>query len=331
MSNPQPKVGVWFPGGHSPAAMSRLAAEAESAGVDSVWVAETPLARDAFVSLAAIAAATERVELGTAVVNPYSRHPAQLASAFATLDEVSAGRAVAGVGVGVRDQLARLGYDVSRPLRAARESVEMLRGLLARETVTIAGEKFSIEDGRLGFRPPRPSIPIYMAATGPKMCALAGEIADGIYLPCATPELLERAIADSRKKRPQDKPFEVAWQALVGVDDDPEAAKAQVRPGIGFILTEPNGENVLSESGLDPGAAAAIRAALAEGGVRAMCAAVGDDVLDRLTIYGTAEECGRRLAEFAGVGVTHVTASITGEDPSGVLAALGSLREATAG
>ncbi|MGE0505166.1 MAG: LLM class flavin-dependent oxidoreductase, partial [Solirubrobacterales bacterium] len=233
------RTGVWFPGGDSPAAMARLARAAEEAGVDSVWVAETPLARDAFVALAAIAAETERVELGTAVVNPYTRHPAQLASAFATLDEVSGGRAVCGVGVGVRDQLARLGYDVSRPLRAARESVEMLRELLARETVTREGEKFSIEGGRLGFRPQRPSIPIYLAATGPKMCALAGEIADGIYLPTAPRELLARAIADSRANRPAEKPIEVAWQVLVGVDDDVEAAKDQVRPGIGFILTEP--------------------------------------------------------------------------------------------
>jgi 5,10-methylenetetrahydromethanopterin reductase len=310
--------------------MARLARAAEEAGVDSVWVAETPLARDAFVALAAVAGATERVELGTAVVNPYTRHPAQLASAFATLDELSGGRAVCGVGVGVRDQLARLGYDVSRPLRAARESVEMLRELLARQTVTQEGEKFSVEGGRLGFRPPRPSIPIYLAATGPKMCALAGEIADGIYLPCAPRELLERAIADARGKLPEGKPFEVAWQALVGVDEDVEAAKAQVRPGVGFILTEPNGENVLRESGLDPGAAAAIRAALAEGGVRAMCEEVGDEILDRLTVYGSAEECGRKLAEVAAVGVTHVTASVSGEDPSGTLAALVAMRDAVA-
>jgi 5,10-methylenetetrahydromethanopterin reductase len=310
--------------------MARLARAAEEAGVDSVWVAETPFARDAFVALAAIAAATERVELGTAIVNPYSRHPAQLASAFATLDEVSDGRAVCGLGVGVRDQLARLGYDVSRPLRAARESIEILRDLLARETVTLEGEKFQIADGRLGFRPPRPAIPIYLAATGPKMCELAGRIADGIYLPCAPRELLERAIADSARSRPAGKPFEVAWQVLVGVDEDPEAAKGQVRPGIGFILTEPNGEDVLKESGLDPGTAATIRAALAEGGVRAMCAEVTDEVLDQLTVYGSVAECARKLAERAEVGVNHVTASVGGEDPSGVLAALTAMREMVA-
>jgi 5,10-methylenetetrahydromethanopterin reductase len=329
-ASPQLKLGVWFPGGQSPQEMARLAAAAEVAGLDSVWVAETPLARDAFVCLAAIAGATAKVELGTAIANPYIRHPAQLASAFATLDELSEGRAVCGVGIGVRDQLALLGYDVARPLRAARESVEMLRALLARETVETVGEKFTIESGRLGFRPVRPAIPIYMAATGPKMCALAGEIADGIYLPCGTPELISRAIGDAREGLPDGKPFEVAWQALVGVDPEVEVAKRQVRPGIGFILTEPNGESILKESGIDPDRAGAIRAALAEGGVRAMCEQVDDEILDRLTVYGDAEECARQLAGFAGLGVTHITASVVGADPSGVFAALAALRERTA-
>jgi 5,10-methylenetetrahydromethanopterin reductase len=299
--------------------MARLAAVAEAAGVDSVWVAEGPLGRDAFVCLSAIAGATERVALGTAIVNPYIRHPAQLASAFATLDELSAGRVICGIGVGARDQLANLGYDVSRPLRAARESMEMVRALLARELVAAEGEKFTAHGARLGFRPPRTQIPLYMAATGPKMCALAGEIADGIYLPYGTPEFLQRTIADSRERRPAGRPFDVACQALVSVDDDPETAKARVRPGIGFILTEPNGEDVLRGNGVDPDKAAAIRAALASGGVRAMSAAIDDEILDRLTITGTRDACLSRLAEMVDLGVTHITVSLLDDEPGPAL------------
>lgn len=327
MSGEELRLGVWFPGGQTPQGMARLAVEAENAGLDSVWVAETPLARDAFVCLAAIAGATQSVQLGTAISNPYTRHPAQLASSFATLDELSDGRVVCGVGVGVRDQLARLGYDVSKPLTAARETLIMLRALLARESVTSSGAKFEIEGGRLGFRPTRESIPIYLAATGPKMCALAGELADGIYLPGGSPEMIARAIRDAREGSPEGKAVEVAWQTLVGVDSDPERARQQVRPGVGFILTEPNGEKVLEESGLDPAYAQEIRSALGAGGIRAMCAAVADEVLDTLSIHGTPEECAHRLNEYVRLGVTHLTASIAGDDASGVIAALRELRE----
>jgi 5,10-methylenetetrahydromethanopterin reductase len=312
-------VGVWFPGGHEPQEMARLAAVAEAAGVDSVWVAEGQLGRDAFICLAAIADATERVLLGTAIVNPYARHPGQLAASFATLDELADGRVVAGIGIGARDQLANLGYDVSRPLAAARESLAMVRGLLARETVTTEGAKFRVEGARLGFRPPRREIPLYLAATGPKMCALAGEAADGVYLPYGGPEFLKRAIGDTRERRPADRPFEIACQALLSVDDDPEVAKARVRPGIGFILTEPNGEDVLRANGIDQAKAGRIRSELASGGVRAMAAAVDDEIVERLTITGSREACLAKLRSAVDLGVTHLTVSLLDDDPEPAL------------
>jgi 5,10-methylenetetrahydromethanopterin reductase len=175
-------TGVWFQGGLRVGAAVELAVQAEAADVDSVWVAEGPVARDAFVTLSAIAAATSRVELATGVVNPFTRHPAQLAASFATLDELSGGRAVCGVGIGARDFLIPLGADVAKPLTTAREMLSILRRLLAREVVDLDGTKFQLDAVRLGFRPPRGDIPIFLAATGPRMCGLAGREADGIYL-----------------------------------------------------------------------------------------------------------------------------------------------------
>jgi 5,10-methylenetetrahydromethanopterin reductase len=299
--------------------MARLAAVAEAAGVDSVWVAEGQLGRDAFVCLAAIADATERVALGTAIVNPYTRHPGQLAASFATLDELAGGRVICGIGIGARDQLANLGYDVSRPLAAARESLTMVRALLARETVSSEGPKFAVQGARLGFRPPRPEIPLYLAATGPKMCALAGEEADGVYLTYGTPEFLTRAIGNTRERRPEGRPFAIACQALLSVDDDPEVAAARVRPGIGFILTEPNGEDVLRASGIDPAKAGRIRDELAAGGVRGMVAAVDDEIVERLTISGSREACLARLRGAVELGVTHLTVSLLDDDPEPAL------------
>jgi 5,10-methylenetetrahydromethanopterin reductase len=324
-------LGVWFPGGHHPREAARLAVAAEASGVDSVWVAEGQLGRDAFVCLAAIAAATERVRIGTAIVNPYTRHPAQLAASFGTLDELAEGRVICGIGIGARDQLAGLGYDVSKPLAAARESVTMVRALVARETVTSEGAKFRAEGARLGFRPPRAEIPVYLAATGPKMCALAGEVADGVYLIYGAPEFLERAIANTRERRPEGRPFDVACQALLSVDDDPEVASARVRPGIGFILTEPNGEDVLRASGIDPAKAGLIREALAAGGVRAMAAAVDEEIIDRLTISGTRDACLAKMRAAVELGVSHLTVSLLGDDPEPALDLLASFDRPGAG
>ena len=320
------RTGVWFPGGQSPQEMAQGAALAEQAGVDSVWVAEGQLGRDAFICLAAIAGGTESVGIATGVVNPYTRHPAQLAASFATLDELSHGRVICGVGVGARDQLVRLGYDIERPLRAAREMIELLRSLLARETVNHEGNKFAAVSVRLGFKPARKAVPLYLAATGPKMCALAGEIADGIYLPYGTPGFLGRAIENSRARRPDRQQFDIACQALLSVDDDVEAAKRRVRPGIGFVLTEPNGEDVLRANGLEPAKAATIRAALTEDGVRGMVAEVDDEILEHLTIVGDHDTCAGKLRAMVDAGVTHVTVSLLDQDPAPALELLTSLK-----
>lgn len=330
LARPSLQTGVWFTGGQPACEMARLAALAEHAGVDSVWVAEGQLGRDAFVCLSTIARATESVMLGTAIVNPYTRHPAQLASSFATLDELSGGRVIGGVGIGMRDQLAPLGYDVSKPLSAARESLEMLRGLLARETVTYEGEKFHVAGARMGFRPARDRIPLYLAAAGPKMCALAGELADGIYLVHGTQDFLSTAIAHSHERREPGRPFDVACQIMFAVDEDPQAAMDRVRPGIGFTLTEPNGEAILRGNGLDPAMVQPIRDALANGGVRAMVDAVDDQIVERLTIAGSRETCLAKLRSVLDVGVTHVTVSLLGEDPASALEVLSQLRSGVA-
>jgi 5,10-methylenetetrahydromethanopterin reductase len=323
----QLRTGVWFPGGESIGEMAAAASVAEDARIDSIWVAEGIMGRDAFVALTAIAGATGRVALGTGIVNPYARHPAQLAAAFASLDEACGGRAVCGVGIGARDQLVRLGYDVSRSLAAAREAVELLRRLLARETVDFEGKKFQARGVRLGFRPPRPEMPIYLAATGPKMCALAGEIADGIYLPYGVPAFLRSAIEQTRERRPSDGGFDVACQILVSVDDDRELAVSRVKASLGLILTEPNGESVMEANGLDPASVQPLRDALGDGGIRGMVSVIDDDVVDHLAIVGSRDECVAKLRAAIDCGVTHVQASLLGDGASSTLDVLGAVRE----
>ncbi|MEI8057670.1 MAG: LLM class flavin-dependent oxidoreductase [Actinomycetes bacterium] len=309
-------TGVWFQGGLKVDVATALAVQAEQAGVDSVWVAEGPIARDAFVTLCSMAVATSRVELSTGVVNPFTRHPAQLAASFASLDELSGGRAACGIGIGARDFLTPIGADVSKPYTAAREMVETIRRLLAREDVVLDGQVFTLNHVRLGFRPPREDMPIYLAATGPKMCALAGEATDGIYLLYGTEQYLGPAIARAREARTTDAPFKVASPILLGIDNGDESVKASLRAGVGLNLSEPNAESVLEANGLDPALAQPIRDGLANGGIKGLIAAVDQSIVDKLTIFGTHAQCVDRLVEAVSWGINEPQVLLSGGDPT---------------
>jgi 5,10-methylenetetrahydromethanopterin reductase len=268
------------------------------------------------------------VQLATGVVNPFTRHPAQLAATFASLDELSDGRMICGIGIGARDGLIPLGADVSKPLTAAKETTSIVRRLLAREDVVHEGKVFNLSHVRLGFRPTREMIPLYLAATGPKMCALAGEAADGIYLMYGTQEYVTTSLQRARDARLRDEALGVASPILMAVDDGEGVAKSQIKAGIGLMLLEPNGESMLEANGVDPVHAQRIRDGLASGGIKALIAAVDDSIIDRLTIYGTHAECVERLEEAASWGINEPQVLLTGGDPSAVLSVLSDFRAA---
>ena len=316
------RPGVWFQGGLNVDTTVELAVRAEEAGVSSVWLAEGPVARDAFITLSAVATSTTRVELATGVVNPFTRHPAQLAASFATLDELSHGRAVVGVGFGARDFLLPLGADITKPLATAREMVQIIRGLLNREVVDLHSEKFDLTGVRLGMRPFRQGVPIYLAATGPKMCALAGEVADGIYLLYGTRAYVEGSLGLAAEKRENQPPLHVASPALMAVDDDDGRALAGAKIGIGLMLTEPNGEGMLEANGIDPSLAQRIRDGLNTGGVKALVGAVDQTIVDKLIISGSHTECVDRLVEAYGWGVNEPQVLLSGDDSAAVFKAL---------
>jgi 5,10-methylenetetrahydromethanopterin reductase len=158
-----------------------LAVEAERVGFDRCWVYDEGLAtRDVYVTMSAIAMATERVQLGPGITNPYTRHPGQTAAAVATLDELSGGRAFLGIGAGGSLTLGPLGLDRGRPLTAVRETIEACRALFAGQPVDADGEVVTLRHASIAFS--RPSIEIWLAGRGPKMLALGGTAADGVML-----------------------------------------------------------------------------------------------------------------------------------------------------
>jgi 5,10-methylenetetrahydromethanopterin reductase len=168
--------------GDAPVAQLRERARlAESCGFDAVWLADERFYREVYGALAAIALATSRVAVGPCVTDPFTRHSALTAMAIATLDEISHGRAVLGLGAGVSG-FAELGIRPQQPARAMREAIALIRALLRGEQVNVAGEAIAFRHGRLGFKPIRADIPIHIASNGTLSQRTAGAVADGAIM-----------------------------------------------------------------------------------------------------------------------------------------------------
>jgi 5,10-methylenetetrahydromethanopterin reductase len=162
-----------------------LVRHAEERGFDAVWQADSRLVRDAVVPMAAFAATTDRIRIGSGVIDIWTRNPARLASTFSTLDDLAPGRIICGLGAWWDPLAAKVGIRRDTPLRRMREVVAVVRALLANETVTFDGEHVHLDGVELDYvhqeRRPK-DVPIYIGATGMQMMELTGEIADGAVL-----------------------------------------------------------------------------------------------------------------------------------------------------
>jgi 5,10-methylenetetrahydromethanopterin reductase len=171
---------------------------AESRGFEAVWQAESRLVRDAIVPMAAYAAVTERIQIGSGVINNWTRNIGLLAATFLTLDDLAKDRIICGIGAWW-DPLARnVGIERRKPLIAMKETITVLRRLLNMERVTFHGEFVHVDGIELdvvhGRREPR-HVPIMIGATGDQMMEMTGEIADGVVLNyCVPPKYNEKAL-----------------------------------------------------------------------------------------------------------------------------------------
>src|ERR1051326_165760 len=158
---------------------------AEARGFEAVWQAESRLVRDAVVPMAAYAATTTRIKVGSGVINNWTRNAALIAATFSTLDDLAPGRIMCGLGVWWEPLASKVGVHRRKPLEAMRETIEVVRRLLRMEKVTFKGEFVQVEDIEIDIvhaeRKPK-QVPLYIGATGPKMMELSGEIADGVLL-----------------------------------------------------------------------------------------------------------------------------------------------------
>lgn len=276
---------------------------AERAGLGSVWIIEDYFQPGAFALAGAAAAATERVAVGLGVVNPFTRHPALLAMETAALAGVARGRAVLGLGSSNRRWIEeQMGIPFRTPLRAVRESVELVRRLLAGERVTFRGQCFTLEDVALEWTPAAP-VPILLGVKGPAALRLAGEVADGVHCAVlASPAHVRRVRATAGAARgPRDGRFRVLAYVLTSVGDDGRAARDAIRPLLARYLGFLHGQSILLDAGLGPERTRPFREALGRG-VPAVDL-VDDAILDAVAVAGTPAHCARQLARWAEAGL----------------------------
>ena len=297
---------------------------ADEAGADSIWVAEA-WGRDAFTLLTQLAERTERAQLGTAIVNVYSRTPAALAQHFASLDELSGGRVLIGLGnSGPRVVEHFHGVPFQPARQRLRETVELLRLFFRHEPVDYEGQLFQLRRGfRLRFEPVRKEVPIYLATLHPKSVAMTAEIADG-WLPVMIPidhlaEEVSAVKALVRQSGRDPDAFTVRAPSSITVADDGsarEAARARARGTLAFYCAR-MGDFYFRQLGRQGFAeeAARVREAWERGGAAAAAAAVPEAMLEQLSAVGDVEAARERIARQAEAGVTLHGVQVVEDDP----------------
>jgi len=301
------RLGIAISGGPNPAEIVECVKLAEALGYESAWVAEGH-GGDQFAVLAACATQTSRILLGTSITSVFVRTVPTIAMAAATVDHLSGGRFILGVGSSHKVQVeGEHGMPYAKPLTRVRESVEIIRQLLRDGRVRYAGKSVQIDGFDLWFTPLRPAIPIYVSAVFPKMIALCGEIADGVILTRSTLRTaagVRERLAEGARRAGRD-PAAVTVTTLLpaAVGQTRREALDLLRPGLAFYAGFfPRYNRMMAEHGFGD-EAAAIAEAWSRGDRDAAERAVSDDLIDATSIAGTPEECRDRVEAYRQSGI----------------------------
>jgi 5,10-methylenetetrahydromethanopterin reductase len=295
-----------------------LARHYEAAGFDRFGVADWRFYPDLYVHMTACLIATERLAMESLVTDPFVRHPALTALAHATMDDLSGGRVVLGLGGGL-EQPAFWPGERAHPLAAVRDAVEICRRLFHGEEVTYRGRVISIEGARLAFRPFRADLPILVAARGRRMIELAGEVADIVHLAAFFVnvthhrEQLEHVRAGAARGDRKMGSFEIDISMPCSISDDRVAARtAAKRPAAQGILWMAGAEKYSRQRAdwrrpKEFAVPEHVIAALAKWDFwtqpylpAELADLITDDVLDQFALAGTPEECAQRLRDLRG-------------------------------
>lgn len=306
----RPAGGVVLQGVDPPGEFCRMVEEIERLGLHHLWLTDSSLhARNCYAYLTLAAVHSSRLLLGTAVTNPATRHPAITAAAAATVDEVSGGRLILGIGAGDRPLLA-LGLRPA-PLPVLAAAITGIRRLWRGEDVDLQAPGFTMTGAHLRF-PVRPGIPVFVSASGPKTLALAGRVADGVILLVGLfPEALNWAVsqvAGSAEAAGRPRPH-IAVFAYGAIDEDEPAALAAARPiAAWFPQTAPG---ICDLAGLPRDVAGRVRAGYQGGEFQEASAAarlLPDEFVRKVALAGGRQHAAERVraALAAGADSVHV-------------------------
>lgn len=282
-------LGAFIGAGRTIDSALQRAARAEELDYESIFVTHIA-GRDSITLLTGYACRTSRVKLGTGVIPIYARTVCNMAQSFATLDDLSGGRAIAGLGVSHKPVVEHwFDQSIDKPLAEIREYVAIVRAIWRGEDPP-PGEKFRTAFHLLGWEP-RPDIPVYLAGLSPGMLRLAGEIADGVVLWLCNPNYIRDVVVptvrEGREKAGRDaEGFDIVAAVPSAVTDDPEAARERLRQELVPYFNLPYYRAMLDRSGLDPDAGAT------------------DEFIDLLGAIGSADEARASVRRYAEAGTT---------------------------
>ncbi|HET7235355.1 MAG TPA: LLM class flavin-dependent oxidoreductase [Actinomycetota bacterium] len=292
----------------------RYVAHAEARGFEAVWQAESRLVREATVPMAAFAATTERIKVGSGVVNCWTRNVGLMAATFVTLDDLAPGRVMLGIGAWWEPLASKVGVRREHPLGAMREYIGVLRGLIAMENVTFHGGFVDVTDIEIdivhGDRSPR-QVPIYLGATGMRMMELAGEVADGALLnylvsPAYNATAMEHLAAGAARAGRTLEEVDRPQLIVCSLDEDRAVALDHARE----LVTQYLGQqpHIMKASGVDQSLLDEIAQVLTwpagPDEIRKAMALVPDEVVQMITASGTPDECRAKVREYVAAGCT---------------------------
>lgn len=292
---------------------------ADSLGIPSVWITDEPFFRGAMPTAGACAQATTRIRIGIGIVNPYDHPPVWMAMEAAALNELAEGRAILGIGASWEPPIAKQGIPFKIPLSAVRDSVAIVRALLAGERCTYAGRKFKIDDIKLDFTPAFPQIPIYIASMFPVSLEQTGRIADGVILSVLCPVAYVRNAVRLIRRGAQEagrslEGFDVVQYFPMCVSDDGQSAKDIIKEKLAFYIVhsygpDPEHWRPVAELGeFDLALFADLYERLKAGGDPRRV--IPDELVGMFAVAGTPRECLDVLAGYKAAGLTEAVATI---------------------
>ncbi len=266
---------------------------------DSVWIPET-WGMENFSMLSSVSLNLKNAKIGSSIINIYSRSPALIAMGAATVDTISNGRLILGLGTSSIPIVEDFhGYTFENPLTRMTEYVQIIRKVLSGKKIDFSGKIFSLKNFSLLIKPPRNNIPIYLAAVNKKMVELSWQIADGVIFYLRPISELENTIKKMQSKREID----VACQLITCMSNDVDIAIERVKKTLAFYISV--GEvyrKFLARNGFEK-ETRNIFEEYKKAGLKSNYQLVPESMLEQLCIYGTPEDCIKKLKLFHKAGV----------------------------